>query len=196
MLAPAPSTLPPLMFVTDRTLFEDQWAMLEALRRACWHVPPGGVLVQVREKQLEGAELASLTSAIVSVAHSSGQRVVVNDRLDVAKYCKADGVHLPEAGIAVEDAREVWPEAILGRSCHSVEACFNAGRVNYVTLSPVYVTSSKPDAPALGVEAIHKALTAPVSIYALGGIDAEQADLLLKMGAHVAMRTGWRKLAD
>lgn len=188
--------LPALMFVSDRTLFEDEWAMLDTLRAACWNVPPGNVLVQIREKTLDARSLLALTQAAVSVVRSSGHWIVVNDRMDVAKFAGADGVHLPEAGIAVEDVRAAWPSALVGRSCHSVDACFSAGRVDYVTLSPIFTTDSKPDAAALGPEVLPQALTAPVAVYALGGINEARAATLLASGVNVAMRGAWQKLAQ
>lgn len=184
------------MFVTDRRMFDDQWVMLEALKLACWHAPAGAVLVHVREKDLDGAELASLTSAIVDAAHSAGQRVVVNDRLDVALACGADGVHLPENGLAVEDVRAAWAHALIGKSVHSVEACHAAGRVDYVTLSPIFHLEAKPDLQALGLDALKQAALAPVAVYALGGVNEERAQLCYEAGAHgVAMRRAWRALS-
>ena len=185
------------MFITDRRLFDDQWVMLEALRSACWHAPSGAVLVHVRDKDLEGAELASLSRAIVDAAHSAGQRVVVNDRLDVARFCGADGVHLPENGIAVEDAREAWPTALLGKSCHTAQACLTAGRVDYVTLSPIFHMESKPDTKALGLEVLKEVANSQVPVYALGGVTEERAKLVYDTGVHgVAMRSAWRTLTE
>ena len=189
--------LPPLMFITDRRMFDDQWVMLEALKMACWHAPSGAVLVHVREKDLEGAELASLTSAIVDAAHSAGQRVVVNDRMDVALACGADGVHLPENGLSPEDVRDAWAHALIGKSCHSVEACSTAGRVDYVTLSPIFHLEAKPDLQALGLDALRQAAQAPVAVYALGGVNEERAHLVYETGVHgVAMRRAWRTLSS
>src|SRR5215510_15243804 len=64
-----------------------------------------GVLVQVREKDLDGGPLL----ALVREALATGARVLVNDRVDVALAAGAHGVHLPERGLALADARALLP---------------------------------------------------------------------------------------
>jgi thiamine-phosphate pyrophosphorylase len=73
-----------------------------AVARAVDGCPAGSVIVQVREKDLDGGPLLQLVRAAQPFA-----AVVVNDRLDVALAAGAHGVHLPERGLSVDDARAI-----------------------------------------------------------------------------------------
>ena len=84
-------------------------SLLAQARRA---VDAGVDLIQVRERDLEAASLAALVADIVAIARGTPTRVVVNDRLDVALACGADGVHLRGDSIPVEAARRLAPPAV------------------------------------------------------------------------------------
>src|SRR5947207_13091994 len=75
-------------------------AFAAAIERAVAGCPAGSVLVQVREKDLDGRPLLELVRAAQPFAP-----ILVNDRLDVALAAGAAGVHLPERGLPVPDAR-------------------------------------------------------------------------------------------
>jgi thiamine-phosphate pyrophosphorylase len=139
-------------------------------------VSAGVDLVQVRERGLEAAQLADLVRAAMDVARRGATKVIVNDRLDVALACGADGVHLGSASFLPEDVRRVTPHKFLiGRSVHAVdEARRHAPFVDYVIAGTVFPTSSKPSETCwlgiAGLEAIVAAVRAPV--LAIGGMTA------------------------
>src|ERR1700686_451262 len=82
-------------------------------------VRAGGDLIQVREDELDTAQLVDLVRAVVEIAHGASTRVVVNDRLDVALACGADGVHLRSDSIPAQAAGALAPAGFLvGRSVH------------------------------------------------------------------------------
>jgi thiamine-phosphate pyrophosphorylase len=154
----------------------------DAIETAVHGCPPGSVLVQVREKDLDGAALLEL----VNVARRY-TRVIVNDRIDVALAAEAIAVHLPENGIAVPDARALFP-GVIGVSRHAPDAATGA---DLVLLGPIFPTPSKPGVPALGLDV----LAAPhgdAKLVALGGIDTpEKARQAAQAGADaVAMIRG------
>lgn len=133
-------------------------AAIEAAVRGC---PPGSVLVQVREKDLDGGALL----ALVRLARRYAP-VAVNDRVDVALAAEAQAVHLPEAGLAIADARALF-RGVVGVSRHAPDAALDADLVH---LGPIFPTPSKPGVPALGTGA----LAAPhgrATLVAVGGID-------------------------
>lgn len=142
-------------------------------------VPRGSVMIQLREKDLDGGPALALARSLVEVAHPAGAPVVINDRLDVAKSAHADGVHLPEHGLSIDDARQVadalgGPAAFtIGCSRHTVDAALTAAHLgaNLVQLGPIWATPHK-GAP-LGTEAlaVRGALPAHVKLVAVGGID-------------------------
>ena len=116
-----------------------------------------------------------------------GRRSDFDIAFDVALDTGADGVHLP-SGSNPAIARASLPSGLIGASAHSAAeagALLRAG-ADYVTLSPVFLTASKPGyGPALGVEGLASAAAqAPGPILALGGVTAGNAALCLSAGAH------------
>ena len=151
--------------------------------RALDAVPPGSTLVQVREKDLAGRALFELTAAVVAAARARGARVVVNDRIDVALACDADGVHLPEAGMEVAAARELLGEhALVGGSVHGVAGVAARAGADYLVLGPVWDTPGKA---ACGVERLAEVVQAAAGrpVFAIGGVDVARADEAAGAGA-------------
>jgi thiamine-phosphate pyrophosphorylase len=147
----------------------------------------GGIdLVQIRERDLEAADLARLVSDVVDIARGSSTRVLVNDRADVAIASGADGVHLRATSIGTDDLRRLSARLVVGRSVHSVAALRQAGRVDYVVAGAVFPTASKGPAAAtlgrVGLEAIVRAAgTTPV--LAIGGVSAGRIAAVCRAGA-------------
>jgi len=137
-----------ICLVTDRR----QSDVLEQTRRA---VDAGVDVIQVREPDLEAAPLAELVSSVLGIARSSSTRVTVNDRLDVAMACGADGVHLRADSMTPADARRLAPARFLvGRSVHNPAEAGAAGGADYLIAGTVFPTSSKPGVSCLGVEGL------------------------------------------
>lgn len=174
--------------ITDRARMGDGWPedFAAAIERAVHGCPPGSVLVQVREKDLDGKRLVDLVRAARRVA-----RVIVNDRVDVALAADAIAVHLPEDGMSVAEARSLFGGTI-GVSRHTPTGLADTG-ADLVHLGPIWPTPSKPDVPALGVAA----LAAPhgsAKLVAVGGIDTpDKAREAARAGADAVavIRAAW-----
>ena len=155
-----------IVVITDRRLGDP--------RRQLERLPLAGVAVQVREKDLEGRALLALVRDVMGL----GVPVWVNDRVDVARIAGAHGVHLPEAGLAIADARLAGATRI-GCSRHDVAAAL-AADCDLVQLGPIFATPGK--GPPLGPAALGIATTA--TLVAVGGIDSpERAAAALAAGA-------------
>ncbi len=98
------------MLITDPGVPDPVGATRAALRGA----PPGRVVVQARHKGASARALFALAAALLPVCRAAGARLVVNDRADVARAVGADGVHLPETGLSVAQARRVLGDRVLG----------------------------------------------------------------------------------
>ena len=147
----------------------------------------GGIdLVQIRERDLEAADLARLISDVVALARGSSTRVLVNDRADVAIACGADGVHLRETSIAPQDLRRLSATLLVGRSVHSVARLLEAGSVDYVIAGTVFPTASKGAPVAtlgrVGLEEMVRAAGA-IPVLAIGGISAARVAEVCRAGA-------------
>ena len=188
-------TLPPLMFITNHKLMGEGPEIIDTLRAAVWSLPPRSVLVHIRERELEGHALTQLCRAMLPVIRDASQLVVVNDRLDIARYVGADGVHLPREGLPARAARHMWSSAIIGRACHSDEEVTAEEDIDYVTLSPIFETPSKPGAAPHGLAAVQRAAQSQTPFYALGGIDASNAASVFAAGAPgvAMMRAAWKR---
>jgi thiamine-phosphate diphosphorylase len=167
-----------LMLVTDRKRSRLPLPKLVGL------AVEGGVNgVQVREKDLLLPDLFDLTCQIVEAVEGRAW-VVVNGSLDVAKELGI-GIHLPEDGTTVEEARAILGEsAIVGRSVHSREGAVESHDADYLVAGHVFATKSKPGRNPMTMgqfEAITKAVKCPV--FAIGGITADSIPTTMKFGA-------------
>jgi thiamine-phosphate diphosphorylase len=172
-----------LCLVTDRKRLGGAAPLLEQLKHA---VDVGVDLIQIRERDLEAAALADLVARAVAIARGSSTRVVVNDRLDVAIACGADGVHLRGDSIPIAAARRLAPQPFLvGKSVHSEEEAREAIGADYLIAGTVYPTASKPNARvtlgAAGLRAIVGRAAAPV--LAIGGVTRDRLGDVAASGA-------------
>lgn len=148
----------------------------------------GGVdLVQLRDKDATDAALLSAAGDLRAICARHGALLIVNDRPDLAAEAGADGVHVGQDDVAVEEARGlVGPHAVVGLSTHSPEQIDAAGQVDvdYVGVGPVYPTATKPGPAAVGEQLVtYAAAHAAVPFFAIGGIDVERAPHVVAAGA-------------
>ena len=180
-----------LCLVTDRRRLLPGAASLESARRCVLEQAQYAVdaridLIHLRERDLSSADLAALAADLLRLTRRTATRVVINDRLDVALACGADGVHLRADSFTVTAARRLVPSSFLvGRSVHSVSEAPAADGADYIVAGTVFPTASKGGAGAcIGVEglrAIVRAVAAPV--LAIGGISIERAGDVAAAGA-------------
>jgi thiamine-phosphate pyrophosphorylase len=153
------------------------------------------LIVQLREKDLEARTLWSWVDAILPIAEAEGSQLLINGRVDLAAcFAPRAGVHLPEDGLRVGDARSLLgPNVVVSAAAHTVEdavARTHEG-ATFVTLSPIFATPSKPN--VLGLEVLSRAVRTGAPIYALGGIDETNAQDVLQTGVAgiAAIRAAW-----
>jgi len=176
-------TVPCLALVTDRSALGGL-SLEEAVAQA---IQGGANLVQLREKDLPAADLLALAEKLRAATRLRRVLFLVNDRLDVALACSAEGVHLPERGLPVAFARRLAGEGfIIGRSVHSVAEAVRAQRegADYVQVGSMFASRSHPDQPPAGLgllEAVAAAVTIP--ILAVGGITAANVGDVMRAGA-------------
>jgi len=151
------------------------------------HACSAGVdLIQIRERDLDAAELARLVGDVLAVTRGTPTRVVVNDRLDVALACGAHGVHLRADSIPVEAARRLAPAGFLiGSSVHGVDEAKRAAGADYLIAGTVFTTASKPAGrPLLGADGLRSIASASdVPVLAIGGITEDRIDEIAAAGA-------------
>jgi thiamine-phosphate pyrophosphorylase len=178
------SSLPRLLVITDRHATGGR-PLVDVVRAA---LSGGARLLQLREKDLDGGPLLALAEAIVAETRRCGARLLVNDRIDVALACEADGVVLPADSFPTDAARRmVGRSTWIGRATHSAAEVERAGRegCDFALFGPVYETPSKVAyGPPQGIERLREAALAVIPLYAVGGITAANAAPVLEAGAH------------
>ncbi|MEA2583749.1 MAG: hypothetical protein QOF33_1834 [Thermomicrobiales bacterium] len=181
MSVPDVARVPRLMLVTDR--LRSSLPLADLARSAV----AGGVdLVQVREKDLAVDDLRRIVASIVE-AVGDPARVSVNGDVGLAKGL-GTGVHLPEEGAAVRQARQLLGSTVLiGRSVHSPESARQSEGADYLIAGHVFATASKPDRPPIGLEGLRRIVeAAPCPVLAIGGITATNAGSVIGAGAYGA----------
>ena len=158
---------------------------LENLLRAAL---TGGVdIVQLREKELGRAEIERAAATFRRIADTFSALFILNDDPELARNCDADGVHVGQDDVGAEEARELLgPDAIIGLSTHSTEQIAASGErpVDYISVGPIWETPTKAGRPGVGTELIdHAAGNAPHPFFAIGGIDAGNAEQVVAAGA-------------
>lgn len=147
----------------------------------------GRVALQLRAKEETASVVRRLAHALLDVTAPRGVPLLINARLDLAREIAAQGVHLPEHGPSVAEARALLgAEALVGVSRHDVAGLARAAAegANFATLSPVFDTPDK--GIPLGVDgfaALVADAAGPLSVYALGGVRAEAVADLVRAGA-------------
>jgi thiamine-phosphate pyrophosphorylase len=159
----------------------DPLAVLEAF------LAGGATLIQLRDKSSSTAGRLALADAVVAKAHAAGARIVVNDRADVARLSGADGVHVGQDDLAVDDVRALLGrDAIVGVSTHDaaqIEAAA-ATTASYLAVGPIYATQTKETGySSRGLDLIRLAATAGTPVVAIGGITLERAPDAIAAGA-------------
>jgi thiamine-phosphate pyrophosphorylase len=148
----------------------------------------GADAIQLRDKTMGGRKIMEHARRIRRMTKERGKLFIVNDRLDIALACGADGVHLGQKDMAIADARIVAPGPfIIGITVHNVEEALSAQKegADYLGLSPVFATGSKADAgAACGVGMVAKVKGAvSIPVVAIGGIGPRNALEVLEAGA-------------
>jgi len=172
---------PPLLLITDRT------QAVRPLKEIVSSAFDGGCRwVMLREKDLSSAGRIALLGDLRDLAAPYGATVIVNGDIDAALAAGVAGVHLPQNHAGIGSARQMLgDDALIGVSAHNLEEAQAATDADYITLSPVFISPSKPEyGPALTPNGFEKiARQVPLPVLGLGGIETDKASELASAGA-------------
>jgi thiamine-phosphate pyrophosphorylase len=173
--------LPCVMLVTDRAVCGGTEPMVHAIEEA---VAGGVSVVQLREKDMPSGEFQALAQRLRSITDGKAL-LLINNRVDVALACDADGVHLADDSMSVAAVRELLAgrDMLVGRSVHSVTGLDAIG-LDYIVAGPVYTTATHPGMEPAGTELIIDVVSAAgIPVVAIGGITAERVPEAMTAGA-------------
>jgi thiamine-phosphate pyrophosphorylase len=180
---------PPLYAIIDVALLKtSELSFAEMLAES------GVELLQYRNKRAASRELfeacQSISARVSDLARPGAYepRFIVNDRADIARLVNAQGVHVGQQDLSVEEARAIiGRDRWVGVSTHSLEQLDAADKTSadYIAFGPIFVTSSKenPD-PIVGLNLLRQARQRTRKpIVAIGGITLERARETFMAGA-------------
>lgn len=146
----------------------------------------GGVtMVQLREKDISGKEFLERAIKLRELTKRYGVSLIINDRVDIALLCDADGVHVGQSDIGAKDVRRlVGEDKIVGVSARSVEEAKTAKEdgADYIGIGAMFATSTKLDAKSVSLETVENIKNnVDIPFVLIGGINLENLDTLKKL---------------
>ena len=174
-----------LYLVTDRSLLPDGMSLTRCVEEA---VRGGVTMVQLREKNTPIAEFLQIAGELTSQLQGTGVPLIINDRVDIALECGADGVHLGQSDLSPQEARHLLgADAIIGLSVESQEQLEHALHqpIDYIALSPIFSTPTKTNTIIeWGLEGIKLATSLTnIPIIAIGGLHLSNVASIVQSGA-------------
>ncbi len=147
----------------------------------------GATMVQLREKELGREEFFAEARELAPICRRYGAPLIVNDDVELALACDADGVHVGQDDMSLSAARfRLGKNKIIGVTAHTVREALDAerGGADYLGSGAVFATGTKADAKLLALGDL-KRITASVRIpvVAIGGIGADNMEQLRGLGA-------------
>jgi len=152
----------------------------------------GATLVQLRDKVHDTRAMVELARA-VKAALPANVPLIINDRVDVAREASADGVHLGQEDVSVEEARQILgPVPFIGLSIKTVEQAQRAplGVLDYVGIGGIFGTTSKDNTSRpIGPEGLRRIVQVfrdrigNFPMCGIAGISAENAADVIAAGA-------------
>ncbi len=147
----------------------------------------GGVtVVQLRAKNLSGRPFYELALALKQRLDVLSVPLIINDRLDIAMAVDAAGVHVGQDDLPVPVIRRLWaPDKIVGVSTHSVAEAKTAvaQQADYLGAGAMFATSTKDNTTALALRDLTAIVAAaPIPVVAIGGINADNAAVVMTSG--------------
>lgn len=151
-------------------------------------VRAGVKMLQLRMKDSPRELIIKTARELMSITSGSDTKLIVNDEPLIAAEAGADGVHVGQDDMPVEEVRKRFPEiAIVGLSTHNLSQARAAEAIgpDYIGVGPVYATPTKkiPD-PVLGIERAAEMISAvTMPAVAIGGLNRETIRDIIRAGA-------------
>lgn len=159
-----------LYAVTDRA-----WVGTKSLYEQVKEALENGVTcVQLREKELDERDFLKEAKQISTLCKEYKVPFIVNDNVNIAIACKADGIHIGQEDMELTNVRKlVGEDMIIGVSAHTVEEAIKAQEdgADYIGIGAVFATSTKTDVDVLSFETLRSICKAvDIPTVAIGGI--------------------------
>lgn len=142
-------------------------------------------IFQLRAKNLADKDFLSAAVKLAKIFQSKNKTFIINNRVDIAYLCKANGVHLGKDDIPPYYARKILGRKnIIGKTVHSLKelTAFQKEDIDYMSAGPMFKTQIKPNLPPLEEKKIHEIFKkSKKTIFAIGGINLYNIPHLTKL---------------
>lgn len=171
-----------LYVIVDKSLFKKRGVCKiaeEALRG-------GADIIQLRDKLSDDKNLLLNAKAIRRITKRYKRLFIINDRPDIALIADADGVHLGQEDIPIEEARRFLKNKIIGLSTHNISQAKNAYRrgADYIGIGPIFKSKTKKALSPIGASILRRlSKTIDIPYFAIGGIDCGNMRNIKNAGA-------------
>jgi thiamine-phosphate pyrophosphorylase len=166
-----------LYLVTDRELMA-AGSIEECVEQA---VSGGCTLVQLREKTASSREFFETAARVRKITDDFGVPLIINDRADIALAVNADGVHIGQEDLPVDEARRIMgKDAIIGVSANNLTEALAAAAMgaDYLGVGAMFPTSTKKDADSTTMDELRRIRAEiKIPIVAIGGINKNNMPL-------------------
>ena len=146
----------------------------------------GADCIQLREKDLEGAELLARARQLIALCRRYNALCIINDRPDIALLSDADGVHVGQSDLPAREVRQlIGPHKIVGVSTHAIEQARQAvlDGADYVGVGPIFPSTTKQKDKLAGLAyAEQAAAQLPIPAIAISGITSQNSSQLKAVG--------------
>lgn len=176
------SDMPRILVITDRKQVRS--TVENVVRAVCKEA--GCTWILLRDRDLPPLERRHMAQRLREITRDCNAKLSISSDAQLAADIGADGVHLQRV-TDIDGVRALLPKGWIGVSAHSVAEVRLAKEygADYVTLSPIFPTESKPGyGPPLGLETIRDAAAIGIPIFALGGITPRSGFSCVEAGAY------------
>ncbi|XP_057811220.1 thiamine biosynthetic bifunctional enzyme TH1, chloroplastic [Salvia miltiorrhiza] len=178
-----PSSL--LLYAVTDSRMNKKWgrSISDAVQAA---IEGGATIVQLREKDAGTGDFLEAARACVEICHSHGVPLLINDRIDIALACDADGVHIGQSDMPARVARMLLgPDKIIGVSCKTPAQAEKAwvDGADYIGCGGVYPTNTKQNNITVGLDGLKTVcLSSKLPVVGIGGIGISNVKSVMGLG--------------
>ncbi|KAL6515191.1 beta ketoadipyl CoA thiolase, th1 [Orobanche hederae] len=174
-----------LLYAVTDSRMNKKWgrSMSDAVKAA---VEGGATIVQLREKDTDTRDFLETSKACLEICRSHSIPFLINDRIDIALACDADGVHIGQSDMPARVARSLLgPDKIIGVSCRTQQQAEKAWveGADYIGCGGVYPTNTKENNITVGLDGLKTVcLTSKLPVVAIGGIGFSNVKSVVELG--------------
>ncbi|KAG8364072.1 hypothetical protein BUALT_Bualt19G0088000 [Buddleja alternifolia] len=174
-----------LLYAVTDSRMNKRWgrSISDAVKAA---IEGGATIVQLREKDADTRDFLEAAKTCLEICSSHNVPFLINDRIDIALACDADGIHVGQSDMPVRVARSILgPDKIIGISCktpqHAEKAWIDGA--DYIGCGGVFPTNTKENNITVGLDGLRTVcIGSNLPVVAIGGIGISNVGRVMELG--------------